>query len=283
MSMKQAASRVCSKKPPAASRRFRDAAYAKCHGARKSSWHFCLGRAARRPVQDAGILPHVGRRGFSVMCGFAGCSCRMFPGAAGCSCCMPPGGLQDASAACFSEGVCGKPLAACSWKPQSAPVSCPQERVVERPCRMPPGGSQDVLATRPRVEGCPCCILRGSARRRARRVESCVQTHSQRLGFRGFLPRGWLRARGLCRRTASCFGKKRPVRSKNRHYTTDWPPPCSADARRPGIIQKAHCPRSEKRAFSRRFRGISRKKRPEARWFVGDGGFRHGMRAKTTE
>lgn len=80
MSMKQAASRVCSKKPPAASRRFRDAAYAKCHGARKSSWHFCLGRAARRPVQDAGILPHVGRRGFSVMCGFAGCSCHAPPG-----------------------------------------------------------------------------------------------------------------------------------------------------------------------------------------------------------
>lgn len=127
---------------------------------------FVWGRAARRPVQDAGILPHAGRRGFSVMRGFAGCSCRMFPGAAGCSCCMPPGGLQDASAACLSEGVCGN-FAVCSWKPQSAPVSCPQERVVERPCRMPlrgvrrmfspraPGGRRMPLLHTPGVRAAP--------------------------------------------------------------------------------------------------------------------------------
>lgn len=211
MSMRRVASRVCSKKPPVASCRFRDAAYAKCHGARKSSWHFCLGQGGTASGSRCGhpaacgsarflcdvwvrrmFLPHVprGRRVFLLYAprGFTGRFCRMSLG----------GGLRKALCRMFLE-------------------------TAERSCLMPPGeGRGKALPHAPRgftgcschapqgVEGCPCCILRGSARRRARRVESCVQTHSQRLGFRGFLPRGWLRARGLCRRTAPLFWKKAP-------------------------------------------------------------------------
>lgn len=211
MSMKQAASRVCSKKPPAASRRLRDAAYVKCHGARKSSWHFCLGQGgtasgsrcghpaacgSARFLCDARVrrmfLPHVprGRRVFLLYAprGFAGRFCRMFPG----------GGLRKAPCRMFLE---------------TAERSClmpPGEGRGKALPHAPPGVRRMFLPRAPGVEGCPCCILRGSARRRARRVESCVQTHSQRLGFRGFPPRGWLRARGLCRRTAPVLEKSAP-------------------------------------------------------------------------
>lgn len=127
MSMRRVASRVCSKKPPVASCRFRDAAYAKCHGARKSSWHFCLGQGGTASGSRCGhpaacgsarflcdvwvrrmFLPHVprGRRVFLLYAprGFTGrfcrmslggglrkALCRMFLETAERSCLMPPG------------------------------------------------------------------------------------------------------------------------------------------------------------------------------------------------